>query len=148
MPDSDARPKLVSTVWHSGTHSLIEDLGGGELLHCSPDALHKAKSGDYEVWTTWRDPHRVAASWFNRGRWGSRQWERRWRSQWECYHKIKHYATVVPVEALAVRRNEKPDNTGMHALLDKGLIKSFYATISKELIELAYGQERSVKADP
>lgn len=129
---------LVSTVWHSGTHSLVESLEGEAIwVHCSPEAIEMAKSGGYEVYTTDRNPYRVAASWYNRGRWGRKTWETRWRSQWESYRDIRKFATIVPIDEIPERLNDHADTEGMHKLLDDGDLDEFHKRFGKRWINLA-----------
>jgi len=98
---------LVTTVWHTGTHSLVDMLGvpTKELkwLHCCDEALKLAKSGNCDrVVTTFREPADTALSWAKR-KFPFRS--RQWREQWAAYSKIVPYAEVYPVDTLDQRLN-------------------------------------------
>lgn len=129
---------LVTTVWHSGTHSLMATLDDYFMQHCCPAAVERAKSGEYsQVLTTYRDPKRVAASWANRGRINDQRWDEKWRIQWTCYGLIRPHAEVVPVDVLAGRENSVEDRTGLHAALDAGDMDKYWSIIDRDWIELA-----------
>jgi len=129
---------FITTVWHSGTHSLIDHIGKPyEQIHSSFEALEVVKKGDHEAWTTYRDPHRVAASWLNRGRWGADIWLNRWYDQWKYYHLIRPYAHCIPVEDLNCKVSTSDDKTGLHGSLDAGEYGKFYKAFPKKLIDYA-----------
>jgi hypothetical protein len=72
-------------------------------IHCCPEAVKLAKSGDYErVLTTYRDPEQVALSWAKR-RFPFKT--KVWRAQWLSYIDILPYAEVIPVSGLNARLN-------------------------------------------
>lgn len=93
---------LVSTVWHTGTRSLIRTLGGPcyeiKRLHCSTEAVRHAQYYEYDrVVTTYRDPLETAKSWARR----APHWRYdKWRYQWDCYLKILPFAEVIKIEDL------------------------------------------------
>ena len=112
---------LVSTVWHSGTNSLINQLGfdpkqyqdkdeknGLKVFHCCDDATTLAKSGKYNVYTTQRSPADVGKSW---GKRRNRFRDDVWKTQWENYVKILPLATVVPVEEMSERLNASNESS-------------------------------------
>lgn len=88
---------LVSTVWHSGTHSLVDwlDVEPQEIkwLHCCPEAVQLAQSDDYRCITTYRNPRDIAISWARRGDFRPDVW----REQWSSYRDIIPFAEVIPV---------------------------------------------------
>jgi hypothetical protein len=100
---------LVSTVWHSGTHSLVSMLGipNEEMkwLHCCREAVELAESGQFErVITTYRDPVDVGISWCKRGEFRPDIW----REQWTAYNQIVPHAVVYSVESLDRKLNSHP----------------------------------------
>lgn len=124
---------LITTVFHSGTHSLIKDLAlpAGEWIdkHCCPKAVEMAQSGRYEVHTTYRDPYRVAASWLNRDRLKDADY---WFRQWGAYSQIVPMATVhKPVS----RENTFSDVLGLHEALDRGDMDYYFKHVPKEWID-------------
>ncbi len=103
---------LVTTVWHTGTHSLVDWLNVEpqeiRWLHCCNEAVELAKSGNYKVVTTYRDPAETALSWAKRGNFPSDVW----REQWTAYKDIYPLAEVIPVTELRQRLNRHPDKPG------------------------------------
>jgi len=132
---------LVSTVWHSGTHSLQKQLGESELRHCCPEIFDDLDKYD-SIATTYRDPLRVAASWGNRDRFINHEHylKRTWYRQWECWHQIKEIATVYPVGVLGERINIFEDKKGLHKALDEDDMEHFYKHVPIKAIEFAQCQ--------
>ena len=96
---------LLSTIWHTGTHSLQTQLRkeGFEVkqLHCCEDALRLSR--EMETYTTYRDPYEVAAAWIVRSK--LPKWLSEWERQWTHYHQIKHNATVINLDDLRFHEN-------------------------------------------
>lgn len=108
-----AGPKLITTIWHSGTHSLARVLDAYGVddtwVHCGEQALTMAKSGDYDVYTTTRDPLMILASWINRDHpLKEKNWVETWKDQWLYYFLIKPYAKIYNTEKLPVIENKIP----------------------------------------
>lgn len=103
----------VTTVWHSGTHSLIKHLGLEPALkdktwiqlHCNWKMVEVAESGEGEIYTTWRDPREVAESWCKRKNPFPTD---KWRLQWDAYAKIAPRSIVIPVTELGHCLNSDP----------------------------------------
>lgn len=112
---------LLSTIWHTGTHSAAhhffgdwqEKLRTGELvwIHCSPLALEMANRVDntgvpsVKVLTTYRDPVKVAQSWARRGSFSVDTW----CEQWDMWGQIIPKAEVHSVDELSVRHASHPN---------------------------------------
>lgn len=80
---------LLTTVHRSFTHSvhamLQEELGDVYRMHTWPNGIVMARTGNYRVITTYRDPRDVAATWAKR----SQHWRSGlWRAQWEAWAEI------------------------------------------------------------
>jgi len=130
---------LLTTVKHSGTHSLLEVLGKDnvELRHCCPGIFEDIEQWD-SIATTYRDPYRIAASWANRGFFKpDYPLGRTWYVQWENWHKVKPLATVYPVDEIGHRLNSSEDVLRVHQALDDGDMNHFYRYVPKEAIEYA-----------
>jgi len=135
---------LVTTVWHSGTHSLVKDMGlddkdkqvTWDMMHCC-DSMVDASS-DNEMHITIRDPFHVAMSWANRGRIGlSDRIDRKWYLQWRCLSEIAPVATIHPVEELGVRLHSHSDELGLYEAYHKQDFDKIYDHIPREMIDYA-----------
>jgi len=143
--------RIITTVRHTGSHSIIEQYPGYKHWHCNPQAydLIDSNIGRINVITTYRDPKRVAASWMNRGQlpfngMGSPHREGcifSWKEAWEYYGKI---LKVIPkenvhlMEDLKYKLYQHDDTHGAHALLDNNDMKGYYRLINKDLTDYAY----------
>jgi hypothetical protein len=120
---------LLTTVWHSGTHTaadMLKDQGRVSASHCNPAAVRQALSGNYRVITTYRDPLRIAASWRNRGRFIT--YPNTWFEQWECWAQIVPIAEIVHMSDLGKKLGSYHDRYDLHEYLDNeqmGLFSSF-----------------------
>lgn len=146
---------LVTTIWHTGTHSLMETFEdherrkqSGEIrqVHCNSEALKLIDRAD-EIVMTYRSPMRVAASWVNRGRLPKApfQRDRTWNEQWRIYAEIApRAARIVSVDDLGYRLNTTPDTYGLHAMLSAGDIGLFFAYVPRQIIEFSYDRIRGI----
>lgn len=135
---SEDSHKFLSTVWHTGTHTLAHELGYAKLEwhHCDANALDKLKGerSHCSAWTTYRDPLRVAASWFNRYGWNEST-NQMWLDQWKAYREIKKLCHIVDIRDLPVMNSHKDKQA--HKLLDSGNMTAFYRLIPQQSIEFA-----------
>lgn len=143
--------RIVVTVRHTGTHSILEQYPGYKHWHCNPLAYDLIQStfGKANVLTTFRDPKRVAASWFNRGQLPtSRMYSGTsegcifsWKEAWDYYGKILE---MIPRENVYFMKDLKHklythgDVTGAHTLLDNNNMDQYYKLIDQDLIGYAY----------
>ena len=73
-------------------------------VHLVPFGLKKAKSGQYRVVTTYRNPEDVADSWARR----NHEWKSdKWREQWEAW------AEVVPLAERVYRYEDLTQHLGI-----------------------------------
>ena len=107
---------------------------------------------NYEnIYTAYRDPYRVAASWANRGRFARPVGFQEWITQWACYEKaLKLSPVILDVskgrEQAGIVFPEKPigefeDSTGLHKALNEQDFELYHSVIPKWVIE--YAQEKS-----
>ena len=131
---------MLSTVWHSGTHSAKAELRkkGIEayMIHCCWDALMKLETDPRftGIVSTRRDPLRVAASWANRGE----AIDYRWFEQWGVWSEMikKHDVEIIkPTERL----NTSDDTLHLHRYLDDNDMESYYQHVPKDAIDYANG---------
>lgn len=135
---------FLSTVWHSGTHSLkvaIEKAGEKDIYwqHCDTSAVPKCQMPIYRwVATTLRDPYRVAASWYNRGEFPDLCPSGDWLEQWKCWGEIALFdkTRVFNLSSLA-KANSSPDVYGLHAALDRGDMKAYHRHIPRKYTDFA-----------
>lgn len=139
---------LVTTIWHTGTHSLLETFEdharrkqAGEIIqcHCNGYAIRHADFAD-EIVMTYRNPLRTAASWINRGRLPKAgfQIDRTWREHWRIWAELIPRARVVSVNDLGHRLNTHGDTKGMHALIDADDLGRFYEIVPRDVIYFAF----------
>jgi len=147
--------RVLTTVRHTGSHSLIEQYPGYKHWHCNPQAydLIKNNIGSINVITTYRDPKRVAASWLNRGQlpfsgMGSPHREGcifSWKEAWEYYGKILELIPkVLFMKDLRSKLYTYEDKAGAHALLDNDSMSEYYKLVNKDLIDYAYNHCKGV----
>lgn len=152
--------RIVTTVRHTGTHSIKEQFPGFKHWHCNPTVWELIrKNPGANVITTYRDPLRTAASWYNRtqlplgiGRYKRPQSQGMifsWKEAWEYYGKV---IEVIPkdhiyrMEDLQYKLYTHPDSVGAHALLDAGDLDGYYNLVDKDLIDYAFKQIHSLGA--
>jgi hypothetical protein len=103
-------------------------------MHVCPDAVKLNRAG-HEVITTYRDPLRTAASWYNRhGKWISDTW----RKQWIDWHLLSP-ERVFKLDELNLHLNQYQDEHGLHQALDENRMDYYHDLIPKEDIEFARG---------
>jgi len=105
------------------------------LHHCNKSAEKIAKGGKHEIVTTFRDPYRIAASWFNRDR--VKTYPREWHTQWDHWSRIAPLARVVRVEMIPKKLNTHEDTYQLHAALDRGDLDYFYERVPIAYIDYA-----------
>ena len=153
--EQSGRFHIVTTVRHTGTHSIKAEFPNYFHWHCNPEALEliEATDGYADVITTLRDPLRVAASWYNRAQLPVATTDYRsphnagcvfsWKEAWYYYGQILKFVppeNVYPIERLKFRLYTHSDDQGMHEFLDNGDMESFYKIADKSLIDYAYEQ--------
>ena len=151
--DKRGRYRIITTVPHSGTHSLMSMYGEDRHWHCDETVLEFVENNiDYiDVLTTYRKPERVAASWYNRNsqRNGtvSKPTEQgirsRWKKYWGYYGDILKKAKNVEIfnmEDLGCRLYASADKLRLHSFLDDDKLDKFYDIVDKDLIKYAYKQ--------
>ena len=134
---------LVSTIWHTGTHNLVNHKwGNGALqniawMHCVEgvrDFLHL--SG---IVTTYRQPERVAASWINRDKFTPKlKAKDLWREQWKIWADIiVPKAQVISVNDLPTKVTMCNDRWNLHRYLNDSNLDSYYKIVPRWAIEYA-----------
>jgi len=141
---------LVSTVWHTGTHSLVKhrwgDAHGAYLndeirwLHCI-ESVKDLLPVTTKAVTTYRQPERVAAAWINRNKKQpcfSSSNETGWMEQWRIWAKIiVPMAEVVSVNDLPVKIAGCEDRWQLHQYIEADDWKSYYEIVPKWAVEYA-----------
>lgn len=140
----------LATTWHTGTKYFKKGLEAKYRVsysHFNKSVLNQIP--DYEkVFTTYRDPKRVAASWGNRHKdFKKANLIKQWILQWECYREClkinplildftkgrEQHGILFPENAI----NTHPDELKLHKAIDDENWEYFYRKIPQELIELA-----------
>ena len=141
---------LITTVPHSGTCSLRAHLNAKfkgrytkHQQHCCEQTLGLAKSGNYEVYTTWRSPYRVAASFGNRKKifptWANGDHIEPWIDWWKHWSLIQPYVTeVFKTEDLPDQINSMTDDQGLHKAIDEEDWDKYYSIVPQDWITEAY----------
>lgn len=134
---------IISTIWHTGTNSLIDMLGldpalktiEWDQIHCSAETVELAK--EHEVHTTYRDPFEVAVSWANRGlvHRAPGRIDMRWYHQWRYWGMTK--AVVHAMDELPKRLNSEPDILGLYQTLKDKDWEAYYSHIPKLWVPFA-----------
>lgn len=152
--------RIVTTVRHTGTHSIKEQFPGFKHWHCNPTvwALIE-KNPDANVIVTYRDPLRTAASWYNRTQLpqGNRKYKSpsdqgmifSWKEAWLYYGKIIKTIPESHIYKMADLEHKlytHPDSVGAHAMLDEGDMDEYFKLVDKDLIDYAYNQIHSLGA--
>lgn len=143
--------KLITTVQHSGTHSLLAEHPEYKHWHCDEFVLDLITSNlnKMDVLTTYRTPERVAASWHNRqihrghiSMPAKDNIKGRWERVWKHYGEIIKLPCVkiFPVEDLKHKEFAHADKLNLHAYLDSGNMADYYKMVDSDLIEYAYKQ--------
>ena len=140
---------MIATVPHSGTCSLRAHLDAKykegftkHQEHCSKKMLELAKSGDYEVYTTWRSPYRVAASFGNRQKIEVTHINA-WIDWWKYWSLMQPYVTkVFDMDDLTEQTNSMTDKHGLHKAIDEKDWDKYYSMVPQNWIEEAYKHVR------
>lgn len=139
--------KLFTTIWHTGTHYFkgVLEADGFFFQHVGPDALLKAPDAEV-IYTTYRDPFNVAASWANRDRMRSDQFFTRWQRQWSSYKTLLDEYNPVVLDVTKGREqggytfgdmvlNSAGDRHGLHEAYANGDMDKFYTFVPRHWIE-------------
>lgn len=147
--NEDPRYFMV-TVQHTGTVYFLTQLkrilGPFKFQHCGPISLDIAKQRK-NIFTTYRDPYRTAASWYNREVLQDKHHYKKWNRQWEIYWEIRKLDPLVFDFTKGERqhgfifdgnpRNTSKDKYGLHKALDENDLQYFHRHIPEELINAA-----------
>lgn len=141
--------KFLTTVRHTGTTYFQKGFeanlkkGTFNLKHVSEELLKEIQP-DWELYTTYRNPYRVAASWANRNMFYNPEGLIFWKDSWEAYRKLLYLnPTVLDVTKGQVFEgidfgskplNKFGDAYQLHKSLDKGETERLYQFIPKALI--------------
>lgn len=129
---------IICTIPHSGTSSLHEMKPEYRTTHCGKEIIKECSKKDVDLLTTYRDPKRIAASWYNRGLLGSEADKETWRYRWDSYRTLLNTAKVYTMNDLNCKLNTVKDKYGLHAMLDNNDMDKYYSIIDKDLIDHAY----------
>lgn len=137
----NTKSALLTTVYHTASNhfyrKLLKKYEQVAFTHINTAALSKADVYD-DVYTTYRDPYRVAASWYNRGRFDTAQGRASWMTQWHNYSKLlEKNPTILRTEGTRGKANLYWDKRGAHALLDERDMLHFNRLVPKSLINHA-----------
>ena len=142
---------MIATVPHSGTCSLrayfdakYKEGFTKHQEHCNEKMLELAKSGEYEVYTTWRSPYRVAASFGNREKiyptWPNGGANiKDWIEWWKYWSLMQPYVTkVFDMDDLTGQVNSMTDKHGLHKAIDEEDWDKYYSMVPQDWITEAY----------
>ena len=152
--------RIVTTVRHTGTHSIKEQFPEFKHWHCNPQVWELIeRNPDANVIVTYRDPLRTAASWYNRSQLprGRKKYTSAsdqgcifsWKEAWFYYGKIIKTIPESHIYQMADLHHKlytHPDSIGAHALLDVGDMDGYYKLVDKDLIDYANDQIHSYGA--
>ena len=90
--------KFLTTIKHTGTTYFEKGFKAHckdfDLKHINQEVLDSIKP-EWELYTTYRDPYRVAASWANRHMFNEPKNIEYWRESWRCYQKLLELNPVI-----------------------------------------------------
>lgn len=148
-----------TTVWHTGTQYFLDGLMNYfdrvSYSHLNDEVLPQLVDYDL-VFTTYRDPLRVAASWCNRNQLNKRcLGHKRWIEQWSNYGKlletspyildiengVKQFGIEFPRKA----KNSFKDTYSIHRELNKGNKEYLYRKIPKSLLAFAFQNSQNME---
>jgi len=100
------------------------------------------------IFTTYRDPYRVAAAWANRDRFkGKKAQFDRWEQQWGDYKKLKEFNPLIldftkdqiqhNIDFGTTNKNHHDDQYSLHKAIDNDDLDTLYNHIPKELMDYA-----------
>lgn len=144
--------KFLSTVRHTGTTYFQKGFeanlpkGTFNLKHVSDEVIDSFEP-DWEIYTTYRDPYRVAASWANRNMFYNPEGSQVWMESWTAYKRL---LTLNP-KVLDFTKGkvfdgidfgDKPLNSfgdayQLHKSIDEGDFNRLYQFIDKANIDYA-----------
>lgn len=142
----------LATVWHTGTKYFKAGLEKNYRVAYSHfnDATPEKLKHYQTIFTTYRDPHRVAASWGNRGHFSKQDNSlnySKWVNQWENYTKALELKPIIldfskgniqhGIDFGKNPINQHSDANGLHKALDENNLEYLYSFIPKEYIDLA-----------
>lgn len=146
---------LLLTVWHTGTHTFLHGLkrhyepqgGRATYSHLNERWRQQAATADI-VYTTYRDPLRVAASWGNRGRFDG-DGTQRWMEMWRCFNELQEAGPILlfcdagnrqhGIEFPGKPLNAFKDDRHLHQALNEKDLDFFYRKVPK------FGIDHAVK---
>lgn len=142
----------LTTVWHSGTKYFkagLETKYRVSYSHLNKSVINQLSSYD-EIYVTYRNPLRVAASWANRGHFSKQDNSvnyKKWDEQWGNYKEALKYNPVVldftkgqiqsGIDFGSEPINQHKDKNKLHQELDKGNLDYLYTFIPKDHIDFA-----------
>jgi hypothetical protein len=130
--ETDKLETIISTIWHTGGSSLQKESPDALWMHVCPDAVKLNRKG-HPVITTYRDPKRTAASWYNRmHKWDSVRWRKQW-IDWSLLEPDRIYK----LDELQNHTNKHDDSYGLHQAINDGDMDYYYSIIPKADIEFA-----------
>jgi len=139
-----------ATVYHTGTKYFKRTLEKKYRIsysHYNKSVLNQLPNYDI-IYTTYRDPYRVAASWGNRNRFQKKspQFDR-WEEQWTCYREaLKFNPIILDFTKGSIQNNidfglepvnQHGDDKKLHEAIDVGNLDYLYEFIPKELVDYA-----------
>jgi hypothetical protein len=142
---------ILLTCWHTGTKYFLEGLerhhNRATYSHLNDTWRRKADQHEH-VYTTYRDPLEVAASWGNRGHFASKNTLRKWCDQWRFYQELQDAKPIVlklsngqdqhGIKFAEHKINSHPDDKGLHKAIANNNLDTIYQVIPKKFIDLAY----------
>jgi len=142
----------LCTVWHTGTKYFkagLEKKYRVAYSHFNESVLRQIPNYE-EVYTTYRDPYRVAASWGNRGHFSHRDNSgvyAKWDAQWECYKEALRLNPIIldftqgqiqhDIDFGEEVINSHADAKHFHRELDNGNIDYLFRSIPQKHIDHA-----------
>lgn len=138
----------LTTIYHTGTQYFKATLDRHYRVstsHLNESVINQLP--DYSlIFTTYRYPLHVAASWANRDRFKNNQFDR-WEEQYTQYAKLKEFKPIVldfengqkqyGLDFGSIPINQHQDKYGLHKAINEGNTEELFNHIPPELIEYA-----------
>jgi hypothetical protein len=156
------------TVWHTGSKYFAAGLRNHydrvTLEHLTAGGVSKINM-NADIYTTYRDPYRVAASWINRGHFEKESIllnHMKWVDQWNRYEHLLNVFDPIVLHLEKGRHqagldfgggiiNSQEDIKGIHRALDQGKVEKVYDYLPKVYLDHAIMKSRGAlerESDP
>ena len=136
---------ILLTIEHSGTHTILKDLGFMKNYHLNQEEYYELDLNIYKIiYTTFRDPYRIGASWANRAgipldKHPRVEFFTRWHNQWNEWKKValRRNTEILNIDKFTTKLNTYPDKLNLHKAIDEKNMNYFYTYVPEHYIKQA-----------